>query len=186
MTWEPVFDKEAVASIGALAINQSNPDIIWVGSGESNVRNSTSIGGGVYKSVDGGKSWQLVGLPNSERIDRIALHPTNADIVYVAAMGTLWGPNSERGIYKTTDGGETWNRILHVDQLTGATDIKMDPGNPDKLYAGMWQFRRWPYFFKSGGPGSGMYISYDAGKTWKHKTEEDGLPAGELGRMDPS
>ena len=183
VTWEPVFDKEAVASIGALAINQSNPDIIWVGTGESNVRNSTSIGGGVYKSVDGGKSWQLVGLPNSERIDRIALHPTDADIVYVAAMGTLWGPNSERGIYKTTDGGETWNRILYVDQLTGATDIKMDPGNPDKLYAGMWQFRRWPYYFKSGGPGSGMYISYDAGKTWKHKTEEDGLPAGELGRM---
>jgi len=183
VTWEPVFDEEAVASIGALAINQSNPDIIWVGTGESNVRNSTSIGGGVYKSVDGGSSWQLMGLPNSERIDRIALHPTDPDIAYVAAMGTLWGPNSERGVYKTTDGGVTWERILYVDQLTGATDIKMDPTNPDKLYAGMWQFRRWPYFFKSGGPGSGMYISYDAGKTWKQKTEEDGLPEGELGRM---
>jgi photosystem II stability/assembly factor-like uncharacterized protein len=183
VTWEPVFDNEAVASIGALAINQSNPDVIWVGTGESNVRNSTSIGGGVYKSVDAGQTWQLMGLPSSERIDRIALHPTDPDIVYVAAMGTLWGPNSERGVYKTTDGGETWNRILYVDQLTGATDIKMDPGNPDKLYAGMWQFRRWPYFFKSGGPGSGMYISYDAGKTWKEKTEEDGLPSGELGRM---
>jgi photosystem II stability/assembly factor-like uncharacterized protein len=183
VTWEPVFDDEAVTSIGALAINQSNPDIIWVGTGESNVRNSTSIGGGVYKSVDGGQSWQLMGLPNSERIDRIALHPTDSDTVYVAAMGTLWGPNSERGLYKTTDGGETWNRILYIDQLTGATDIKMDPTNPDKLYAGMWQFRRWPYFFKSGGPGSGMYISYDAGKTWKQKSEEDGLPAGELGRM---
>ncbi len=183
VTWEPVFDKEAVASIGAITINQSNPDIIWVGTGESNVRNSTSIGGGVYKSVDGGKSWRLAGLPNSERIDRITLHPTNPDIVYVAAMGTLWGPNSERGVYKTVDGGQTWRQILYVDQLTGATDIKMDPGNPDKLYAGMWQFRRWPYFFKSGGPGSGMYISYDAGETWKQKTEEDGLPKGELGRM---
>ncbi len=183
VTWEPVFDKEAVASIGAIAINQSNPDIIWVGTGESNVRNSTSIGGGVYKSVDGGQSWRLAGLPNSERINRIALHPTNPDIVYVAAMGTLWGPNSERGVYKTVDGGETWQQILYVDQQTGATDIKMDPGNPDKLYAAMWQFRRWPYFFKSGGPGSGMYISYDAGKTWKQKTEEDGLPKGELGRM---
>ncbi len=183
VTWEPVFDNEAVASIGALAINQANPDIIWVGTGESNVRNSTSIGGGVYKSVDGGKSWRLVGLRDSERVDRIALHPIDPDIVYVAAMGTLWGPNSERGVYKTTDGGETWKRILYVDQLTGATDIKMDPSNPDKLYAGMWQFRRWPYFFKSGGPGSGMYISYDAGQTWKQKTEEDGLPAGELGRM---
>ena len=183
VTWEPVFDKEAVASIGAIAINQSNPDIIWVGTGESNVRNSTSIGGGIYKSVDGGQSWQLAGLPNSERINRITLHPTNPDIAYVAAMGTLWGPNSERGVYKTVDGGETWQQILYVDQQTGATDIKMDPGNPDKLYAGMWQFRRWPYFFKSGGPGSGMYISYDAGKTWKQKTEEDGLPKGELGRM---
>ena len=183
VTWEPVFDEEAVASIGALAINQSNPDIIWVGTGESNVRNSTSIGGGVYKSVDGGQYWRLVGLANSERIDRIALHPTNPDIVYIAAMGTLWGPNSERGIYKTADGGDTWQQILYIDQLTGATDIKMDPTNPDKLYAGMWQFRRWPYFFKSGGPGSGMYISYDAGKTWKQKTEEDGLPSGELGRM---
>ncbi|TDJ14289.1 MAG: hypothetical protein E2O65_14575 [Gammaproteobacteria bacterium] len=183
VTWDPVFDNEAVASIGALAINQSNPDIIWVGTGESNVRNSTSIGGGIYKSVDGGKNWRLMGLPNSERIDRITLHPTDSDIVYVAAMGTLWGPNSERGVYKTSDGGDTWQQILYVDQQTGATDIKMDPTNPDKLYAGMWQFRRWPYYFKSGGPGSGMYISYDAGKTWKQKTEEDGLPAGELGRM---
>jgi photosystem II stability/assembly factor-like uncharacterized protein len=112
VTWEPVFDKEAVASIGAIAINQSNPDIVWVGTGESNVRNSTSIGGGVYKSVDGGQSWRLMGLPNSERIDRITLHPTDPGIVYVAAMGTLWGPNSERGVYKTTDGGENWERIL--------------------------------------------------------------------------
>jgi photosystem II stability/assembly factor-like uncharacterized protein len=178
-----VFDNEAVASIGALAINQSNPDIIWVGTGESSVRNSTSIGGGIYKSVDGGRSWRLMGLADSERINRIALHPADPDIAYVAAMGTLWGPNSERGVYRTADGGETWERILYVDPLTGATDIKMDPGNPDKLYAGMWQFRRWPYFFKSGGPGSGMYLSYDAGRTWKQKTEEDGLPAGELGRM---
>jgi photosystem II stability/assembly factor-like uncharacterized protein len=183
VTWRPVFDNEAVASIGAVAINQSNPDIIWVGTGEGNVRNSTSIGGGVYKSVDGGNSWRLMGLPKSERINRIALHPGNPDIVYVAAMGTLWGPNSERGVYKTTDGGDTWQQILYVDQQTGATDIKMNPANPDKLYAGMWQFRRWPYFFKSGGPGSGMYISYDAGNTWIQKTEEDGLPTGELGRM---
>lgn len=183
LNWRPVFDHEAVASIGALAINQDNPDIIWVGTGESNVRNSTSIGGGVYKSIDGGESWTMVGLPNSERIDRIALHPTDADIAYVAAMGTLWGPNEERGVYKTVDGGATWTRILYVDETTGATDIKMDPSNPHKLYAGMWQFRRWPYQFKSGGPGSGMYLSNDAGRTWERKTEEDGLPAGELGRM---
>lgn len=183
LTWEPVFDEEAVASIGAIAINQANPDIIWVGTGESNVRNSTSIGGGVYKSIDGGKSWTLTGLANSERIDRIALHPHDPDVAYVAAMGTLWAANEERGIYKTSDGGASWQRVLFVDENTGGTDIKMDPSNPDKLYAGMWQFRRWPYQFKSGGPGSGMYVSYDAGRSWRQKTEEDGLPAGELGRM---
>jgi len=183
LTWEPVFDDQAVASIGAVAINQSNPDIIWVGSGEGNVRNSTSIGGGIFKSIDGGKSWNLMGLANSERINRIALHPDNPEIAYVAAMGTLWGANEERGVYKTTDGGKTWQRILFVNDTTGATDIKIDSVNPDKLFAGMWQFRRWPYHFKSGGEGSGMYITHDGGATWKQKTEEDGLPAGELGRM---
>jgi len=183
LNWDPVFDDEAVASIGAIAINQQNPDIIWVGTGESNVRNSTSVGRGLYKSVDGGRSWKLSGLAASERIDRIALHPTNPDIVYVAALGTLWGPNEERGLYKTTDGGASWQRILYVDDTTGATDIKMDPSNPDKLYAAMWQFRRWPYQFKSGGPGSGLYVSYDAGQNWERRTEEDGLPQGELGRI---
>jgi photosystem II stability/assembly factor-like uncharacterized protein len=183
VTWEPVFDDQAVASIGAVAINQANPDIIWVGTGEGNTRNSTSIGGGIYKSVDGGKSWKLMGLPQSERINRIALHPTNSDIVYVAALGTLWSANTERGVYKTTDGGDSWERILYVDNSTGATDIKMDPSNPDKLFAGMWQFRRWPFHFKSGGPGSGMYVTLDGGESWTQRTEEDGLPKGELGRM---
>jgi photosystem II stability/assembly factor-like uncharacterized protein len=183
LTWAPVFDGQPVASIGAVAINQSNPDIIWVGTGEGNTRNSTSVGGGVFKSVDGGATWERVGLADSERINRIALHPTDPDTAYVAALGTLWGPNEERGVYRTTDGGKSWERILYVDENTGATDIKMDPSNPDKLFAGMWQFRRWPYHFRSGGPGSGMYLSRDGGETWQHKTEEDGLPAGELGRM---
>jgi len=182
LTWEPVFDDQPVASIGAVAINQSNPDIIWVGTGESNVRNSTSIGRGIYKSVDGGRTWNLSGLADSERIDRFALHPTNSDVAYVAALGTLWGPNEQRGVFRTSDGGESWQRILYVDEDTGATDIKMDPSNPDWLYAAMWQFRRWPYQFESGGPGSGIYISQDGGATWNQKTEEDGLPAGELGR----
>ena len=183
LTWTPVFDDQPVASIGAIAVNQSNPDIIWVGTGEGNVRNSTSIGGGMFKSLDGGKSWKRIGLENAERINRIALHPDNPAIAYAAALGTLWGENDERGIFKTTDGGETWNKILYVDRKTGGTDIKIDPFNPDKLYASMWQHRRWPWFFKSGGPGSGMYISWDSGNTWKQKTEEDGLPSGELGRI---
>ncbi|MDX1460713.1 MAG: hypothetical protein R3348_06605 [Xanthomonadales bacterium] len=183
LTWTPVFDDEEVASIGAVAINQQNPDIIWVGTGEGNTRNSTSIGRGIYKSVDGGRNWQRMGLAGSERINRIALHPTDPDTVYVAALGTLWAPNEERGVYRTRDGGETWERVLYVDENTGATDIKMDPTNPNKLFAGMWQFRRWPFHFKSGGPGSGMYVTLDGGNTWEQRTEDDGLPAGELGRM---
>ncbi len=183
LTWRPVFDDQPVASIGAVAINQSNPDIIWVGTGEGNVRNSTSIGAGIFKSIDGGRTWQRMGLAASERINRIALDPDDPDVAYVAALGTLWGPNEERGVFKTNDGGKSWQKILYVNDSTGATDIKLDPANPNKLYAAMWQFRRWPYYFKSGGPGSGMYISKDGGASWQRKTREDGLPAGELGRM---
>lgn len=181
LTFNPVFDDQDVASIGALAINQQNPDIIWVGSGEGNPRGSTSIGGGIYKSIDGGDTWTKVGLANSERINWIELDPTNPDVAYVAALGTLWGPNSERGVYKTTDGGETWDRILYVDETTGATDIKMDPTNPNKLFAAMWQFTRLPYHFTSGGPGSSLYRSLDGGETWTEITTEDGLPGGEWG-----
>lgn len=183
LTWNATFDEEPVASIGAVAINQARPNIVWVGTGEGNTRNSTSIGNGMYKSVDGGLTWESAGLENSERINRIVLHPNNPEIVYVAALGTLWGPNEERGLYRTRDGGQSWERILYVDEKTGATDIKMDPANPDKLIAGMWQFRRWPYEFKSGGPGSGMYISHDGGDSWEQRTVDDGLPEGDLGRM---
>jgi len=182
LNWTPVFDDMPVGSIGAVAINQKNPDIIWVGTGEGNVRNSTSIGAGVFKSVDGGKTFEQVGLVKTERINRIALHPDNSNIAYVAAMGKLWGENAERGIYKTEDGGKTWQRKLYVDQKTGATDVQMVPGNPDKLFVSMWQFRRWPYFFKSGGAGSGLYVSHDGGDNWSEITQEDGLPKGELGR----
>jgi len=183
-TWRPVFDEEAVASIGAVAINQTNPDILWVGTGEGNVRNSTSIGAGIYKSLDGGESWQRMGLEASERINRIALHPTDPDIAYVAALGPLWSEGEERGLYRTTDGGESWEKILYVDATTGATDVEMDPTNPRKLFAAMWQFRRWPYKFESGGPGSGLYVSHDGGDSWKRYTPEDGLPEGDLGRAN--
>ena len=184
LTFNPIFDDQDVASIGALAINQQNPDIVWVGSGEGNPRNSTSIGGGVYKSIDGGDNWTKVGLPNSERINWIELDPTNPDVAYVAALGTLWGPNTERGVYKTIDGGTTWDRILYVDETTGATDIKMDPTNPDKLFAAMWEFTRLPYHFTSGGPGSSLYRSLDGGESWIEITTEDGLPSGEWGRAN--
>lgn len=183
LTWTPVFDEQPVASIGAVAIDQSNPDVIWVGTGEGNVRNSTSIGAGVFKSVDGGRTWRQMGLAGTERINRIALHPRDPDIAYVAALGTLWSENDERGIYKTTDGGNSWERILHVDERTGGTDVKLDPFNPEKVYASTWQHRRWPWFFKSGGPGSGLYVSWDGGASWKRKTSQDGLPEGELGRI---
>ena len=183
LTWRPVFDEQPVAAIGALAIDQSNPDVVWVGTGEGNVRNSVSIGNGVYRTLDGGRTWQHLGLEKSERIYRIVLHPSDPDVAWVTAMGQLWGENPERGVYKTEDGGKTWDRVLHVDAKTGAADLVMDPSNPNHLIASMWQFRRWPWYFKSGGPGSGLYSTWDGGRTWKKATEEDGLPAGELGRI---
>lgn len=182
LNWTPTFDSEECASVGAVAINQNNPDIIWVGTGEGNVRNSTSIGCGMFKSLDGGKTWSKVGLGASERINSIALHPTDPNIAYAAVLGKLWGDSEDRGLYKTTDGGKTWNIVLAGDATTGATDVQMDPSNPNKLFASMWQFRRWPYFFKSGGPGSGLFVSHDGGESWKQLTQEDGLPKGELGR----
>ena len=183
LNWQPIFDDQDYASIGAIAINQNNPDEIWVGTGESNVRNSTSYGGGIYHSIDAGKTWQLAGLEKTERISRIIIDPTNPNVVYVAALGGLWSENAERGVYKTEDAGVTWEKILYVDQKTGASDLKMDPQNPNKLYAAMWEFRRWPYRFESGGKGSGLYISFDGGKNWARKTQDDGLPEGELGRI---
>ncbi len=183
LTWRPVFDDQPVAAIGAIAINQTNPDVVWVGTGEANVRNSVSVGNGVYRTLDGGQTWTHLGLDKSERIYRIVLHPSNPDIAWVSALGQLWGENPERGIFKTVDGGKTWNRVLYVNEKTGGADLVMDPGNPDKLYASMWQLRRWPWFFKSGGPGSGLYVTHDGGRTWKKRTEEDGLPAGDLGRI---
>lgn len=183
LTWESLFDREDVASIGAVAINQNNPSIIWVGTGEGNVRNSVSIGGGIYKSMDGGKTWANMGLKDSEHINRIAIDPTDPDTVYVAAMGHLWSDGGERGIYKTTDGGKTWKKILASDNVqTGATDVIIDPQNPNKLYAALWQFRRYPDYFKSGGPGSGLYVSNNGGANWRQLTEADGVPSGNLGR----
>jgi photosystem II stability/assembly factor-like uncharacterized protein len=183
LTFTPVFDDQPVASIGAIAIFQSNPDVVWVGTGEGNPRNSVSIGNGVYRSLDGGKTWSHLGLEKTERIFRIVLHPTNPDVAWVSALGQAWGENPERGVFKTEDGGKSWSKVLYVDERTGASDLVIDPSNPNKLFASMWQYRRWPWFFKSGGPGSGLYVTWDGGKTWKQLTEEDGLPKGDLGRI---
>lgn len=181
--WDPIFDKEVTASIGALAIQQSNPSVIWVGTGEGNPRNSLNGGYGIYKSLDGGKNWKTMGLKNTRHIHRVVIDPTNPDVVYAAAIGSPWGEHPERGIFKTTNGGETWDKILFVNNKTGAADLVMDPSNPNKLIAAMWEHKRDPWFFNSGGKGSGLHITHDGGKTWKKVTPEDGFPKGNLGRM---
>ncbi len=182
-SWDCLFNNEAVSSVGALALDPQNPDVIWLGTGEGNPRNSNTGGAGLYKSIDGGKSWKLVGLEKTRHIHRIIVNPYNPNIVYVAAIGNPWADSEHRGVYKTSDGGKNWERILYRNERTGAAEMVMDPQNPDKLIVNMWEHRRNPWFFKSGGPGSGLFISYDGGTTWKEKKEDSGLPKGELGRM---
>lgn len=180
VTFAPKFD-EHNQSIGAVCIDQARPDTVWVGTGESWVRNSVSVGDGVYRTVDGGDKWTLMGLAGSERIAEIIIHPADPATVYVAAMGPLWNSGGERGLYRTRDGGTTWERILFVDDDTGCVDIALDPADPSILYAAMWQFRRSADFFSSGGPGSGLYKSSDGGGTWTEL--RTGLPEGDLGRI---
>ncbi|NNM17645.1 MAG: hypothetical protein HKP24_03665 [Croceitalea sp.] len=181
--WDPIFDKELTGSIGAVAIQQSNPSVIWVGTGEGNPRNSLNGGFGVYKSLDGGKTWKAMGLEKTRHIHRVIIDPTNPDVVYVGAIGSPWGEHPERGVFKTTDGGKTWNKILFANNKTGVADMVIDPSNPNKLLVALWEHKRDPWFFKSGGEGSGLYMTHDGGANWKKLTDEDGLPKGELGRI---
>ena len=181
--FEPIFDDQATHSIGAIAIYQNNPDIIYVGTGEGNPRNSANAGNGMYKSIDGGHSWIHLGLDETRNIHRVFVHPNNPDLVYAGVQGAAWGDSEHRGVYRSTDGGLNWEKILYVNDQTGIGDMVMDPENPDKLIAAMWQFRRWPWTFKSGGEGTGLYVSFDGGDTWTQRTADDGLPAGELGRI---
>ena len=183
ITWDPIFDNEVTSSIGAVAIQQSNPDVIWVGTGEGNPRNSLNGGYGIFKSLDGGKTWTSMGLEQTRHIHRVIIDPTNPNVVYVGAIGSPWGEHTERGVYKTTDGGETWNKILYANTKTGVADLVMDPKNPNKLMAALWEHKRDPWFFNSGGEESGVYITYDGGKNWKKITSEDGFPDGDLGRI---
>jgi photosystem II stability/assembly factor-like uncharacterized protein len=179
-TFQPVFDKHT-QSIGAIRVDPTDPKTVWVGTGETCTRNSVSVGDGVYKTVDGGDTWTRMGLENTERIARVEVSPKEHDTVFVCATGHLWDANEERGVYRTTDGGKTWKKVLYVDPDTGCSDLAMDPQEPRILYAGMWQFRRYPDFFESGGPGSGLYKTADGGETWTRLTS--GLPDTELGRI---
>ncbi|MEN0046149.1 MAG: hypothetical protein AAF806_03710, partial [Bacteroidota bacterium] len=183
INWKPIFDEEAVQSIGAVAINQKNPSEIWVGTGEGNPRNSQNSGGGIYKSLDGGKTWKMMGLEKTKTIHRIIIHRDNPDVVYVGAQGAAWGPHPERGVYRTQDGGKTWEHILKINDETGIADLVVDPSNPNKLIAAMWEFGRKPWTFNSGGEGSGLYVTHDGGDNWERRTEKDGLPKGILGRI---
>ncbi len=180
-SWKPVFEKESTASIGAIAVAAANPNIVWVGTGEANPRNDVITGKGVFFSPDAGQTWKFMGLENAGAISQIVIHPTNPDIVYVGVLGHVWGPNADRGVFRTTDGGKTWQKVLFVDDKTGASDLAMDASNPLVLFAGMWHMERYPWMLISGGESSGVYRSNDGGATWKKLTE--GLPKGVLGRI---
>ncbi|MGL6069475.1 MAG: VPS10 domain-containing protein, partial [Sediminibacterium sp.] len=182
-SWTPVFDEQPIQNIGAVAITQSNPNVVWVGTGEGNPRNSVSLGEGIYKSLDGGKTWKCLGLQKTRNIHRIIIDPNNPDIVYVGVMGNPFAEHPERGVYKTIDGGETWKQILFTNNNSGVGDMVMDPSNPNKLFVNMYEHKRTPWSLKGGGAGSGFFVTYDAGKTFKKLGKAEGLPDGEYGRI---
>ncbi len=180
--WKPVFDKQDISSIGAIAVASSDHNVVYAGTGEAAIRGNTTYGTGVYKSIDAGNTWKNVGLKDSRQIGALIVDPRNADVVLVAALGHAFGPNNERGIFRTTDGGKTWTKVLGKDENTGGIDVVFDPHNPNIVFAALWQARRQPWFFSSGGAGSGLYRSDDNGVTWK-RLEGNGLPEGILGRI---
>jgi photosystem II stability/assembly factor-like uncharacterized protein len=181
-TFEPIFDKESTQSIGSIAVNQNNPADIWVGTGEGNPRNSQNFGDGIFRSIDGGKTWKNMGLKNTRAIHRIIIHKDDPNVVFAGVLGSAYGANEERGVFKTTDGGKTWRKVLYINSETGVADMIVDPSNPNKIIAAMWEYGRKPWTFSSGGKGSGIYVTHDGGETWEKRTEKDGLPAGEMGR----
>ncbi len=180
-TWTPIFDHEAVSTFGDIAIAPSNPDVIWAGTGEQNNRQSTSWGNGVYRSTNGGETWAHLGLTETRHTGRVQVHPNDPDVAFVAALGNLWAPSPDRGVYKTTDGGQTWQKVLYVDEMTGVVDLVMDPTDPNTLYAAAYQRMRRTWGFNGGGPGSGIYKTTDGGQTWRELTS--GIPTGDKGRI---
>ena len=182
ITWMPMSDKEKFSSVGAIAVAESDPNVVYVGTGEACIRNNILQGNGMYKSTDAGKTWHFIGLEDTRHIGRLAVNPKNPDIVFVAALGHAYGRNTERGIFRSTDGGKTWQKVLYKDDQTGAIDIVFDPSNPSILYAALWQAYRTPYSMVSGGPGSGLYRSADGGTTWT-QIKGNGFPTGVLGRI---
>ena len=181
ISWKAIFDHQATASVGALALARSNPNVIWVGTGEANLRNDITTGHGVYYSPDGGSSWRHAGLEDAGQISSVIVDPRNPETVLVGAIGHAWGPNADRGVFRTTDGGKTWQKVLYINDTTGVSDMIMDPKNPLVIYAGMWQIMRYPWEMVSGGASSGIYKSVDGGVTWKKLTT--GLPAPPTGRV---
>ncbi|HLB55526.1 MAG TPA: glycosyl hydrolase, partial [Gemmatimonadales bacterium] len=181
-TWLPVFDDHPVSSIGTLAVAPSDPNTVWAGTGEPHIRSHISVGWGAYKSTDAGRTWTRKGLENTGRISRIVIHPSNPNLVYLAAQGHGYGPQKERGIYRSNDGGETWQQVLFVDENTGAADLVMDPSNPQVLFAAMWQYELKTWGRESGGPGSGIFGSRDGGTTWRRLTG-NGLPTRPFGKV---
>ncbi len=181
--WEPIFDDQPAHAIGAMAVSMSDPNVVWVGTGEPHIRSNVSLGDGVYKSTDAGATWKNMGLGATGRVSRVVIHPTNPDIVFIAALGHAHGPQRERGIFRTKDGGATWQHVLFVDENTGASTVIMDPNNPRILFAGMWQVVVNTWGRESGGPGSGLFMSRDGGDTWT-KLQGNGLPRLPVGKID--
>ena len=187
VTWKPIFERQGTISLGDIALAPSNPDVVWAGTGESNTRNSVSFGDGVYKSTDGGKTWQHMGLKDTERISAIVIHPAKSRHRLRGRAGHAFGPNEERGVFMTTDGGKTWTKTLYIDKEHGVSDLDIDPTNPNILYAGMWSFERKAWTHRSGSEKGGVYKSIDGGRTWNKLT--NGLPKllGRIGvRVAPS